>query len=114
MKQNIIIILAVMVLSSADACSAADWIDPCDLEQAGTYRLARQTPLMPDPDPADPMEALSRMKQIPAGLSIIVMSTRKVKWPAWYQVNVVSAREIIATGWVNCTALVGQDLTKLD
>jgi hypothetical protein len=107
-KLVIAVAMSLTVLGHATGSSAAEWLDPCNLE-AGTYRIDRMTPLMPDPDPADPMEALTHMRRIPAGNAITVLGGRQVKANQWYQVRVGSE-----VGWVNCTALIGQELAKLN
>ena len=104
-------LVLVTALAAPTLAVAQEFIDPCELEQA-TYRLDRETPLMPEINPADPMEALSRMKQIPAGLSITIVGKTDVSGRAWYQVAVVSGGRVIDTGWVNCIALIGQRLQR--
>ncbi|HVH44498.1 MAG TPA: hypothetical protein VM925_19225, partial [Labilithrix sp.] len=72
-----------------------------------SYVLDRETPLMPDPDPADPIAAIAKMKKVPAGSSFSILGKRSVGNALWYQVKVGSD-----TGWFNKTALLGQTLTS--
>ncbi|MFI5299133.1 MAG: hypothetical protein ACHREM_13635 [Polyangiales bacterium] len=83
--------------------------DPEALVVGAGYRVSRDTSLMPDPDPADPLSAAARMQKIKAGAVIDIVSIRDVSRERWYQVRTsIDGRS--ASGWVMSVALIGQDL----
>jgi hypothetical protein len=82
--------------------------DPTTLVVGRSYVLDRQTPLMPDPEPADPVAALSLVKKIAPGASFTILSTRAVAGTPWYAVRTTLGGPV--TGWFNSTALAGQAL----
>jgi hypothetical protein len=82
--------------------------DPTTLVVGRSYILDRETPLMPEPDPADPLAALAKMKKIPAGSTFSVLSKTDVAGKPWYAVR--TALNGAVTGWFNSTALAGQAL----
>jgi hypothetical protein len=86
-------------------------LNPLELEVGQTYILSKQTPLMPSHSPADPIAALQQMKQIPKGGVFKVLETVKKKGNPWYKVVALDQRKKrIGTGWINSTALLGQEL----
>lgn len=86
-------------------------LNPLELEIGQAYVVSRQTPLMPSHSPADPMEALQQMKQIPKRGIFTVLQTVKKKGNTWYKVDAFNQRKNrIGTGWINSTALLGQEL----
>jgi hypothetical protein len=72
--------------------------------------LTERTPLMPEMEPQDPMEALAKMKQILAGVSVKVIEVSKDRHGTrWYGVKVIGHDgSEIASGWINSIALIGQ------
>lgn len=93
--------------------SPVSTVDARSLSVSKNYRLSKETPLMPELEPANPIEAIGRMKKIPAGgLITIVKVTNKGNTP-WYFVQAkasVSANS--QSGWINSTALIGQSLEE--
>ena len=86
-------------------------LNPLELEVGQTYILSEQTPLMPSHSPADPIAALQKMKQIPKGGVFKVLETVKKRGNPWYKVVAFDQRKKrIGTGWINSTALLGQEL----
>lgn len=86
-------------------------LNPLELEVGQTYILSKQTPLMPSHSPADPIAALQKMKQIPKGGVFKVLETVKKRGNPWYKVVALDQRKKrIGTGWINSTALLGQEL----
>lgn len=86
-------------------------LNPLELEIGQTYVVSRQTPLMPSHSPADPIAAVQQMKQIPQGGGFKVLQVSKEKTNPWYKVIAFDPRtEQIGTGWINSTALLGQQL----
>jgi len=75
-----------------------------------TYRLSRQTPLMPALNPIDPMAGVGAMRQIPAGGLITVKETAEKGGANWYRVEARGVTEPIGKGWVNGVALMTQEL----
>ena len=86
-------------------------LNPLELEVGQTYILSKQTPLMPSHSPADPIAALQKMKQIPKGGVFKVLETVKKRGNPWYKVVALDqGKKRIGTGWINSTALLGQEL----
>ena len=86
-------------------------LNPLELEVGQTYIVTKQTPLMPSHSPADPIAALQKMKQIPEGGGFKVLDTFDKKGNPWYRVSAFDQRKKqIGTGWINSTALLGQQL----
>jgi hypothetical protein len=62
-------------------------------------------------EPADPLAAIQRIKQIPEGGSFKISAVRKKASSQWYQVTAIDKdNETIGSGWINSIALPGQDL----
>jgi len=75
-----------------------------DLQIGQEYQLSKETPLMPELEPADPIAALEAIKQIPAGKTIKIIKIETKEKTAWYYVE----PEGIGHGWINSIALIGQ------
>jgi len=88
-------------------------VSASDLQKGGVYTISKETPLMPEFEPADPTTAITKLKKLPPGSVITVLSIRmKVNSP-WYQVKAKSATGLsIGEGWINSIALIGQDIKK--
>ena len=88
-------------------------VSTSDLQKGGVYTISKETPLMPEFEPADPTTAITKLKKLPPGSVITVLSIRmKVNSP-WYQVKTKSATGLsIGEGWINSIALIGQDIKK--
>ncbi|GAF81256.1 unnamed protein product, partial [marine sediment metagenome] len=85
-------------------------IEPVKSLQVGQkFRLTKDTPLMPELEPADPIAAIERIRTLPPR-TIIKVLTVSTKWSVpWYFVEARSrSRGLIGKGWVNSTALIGQ------
>ncbi len=66
---------------------------------------------MPSLSPVDPMEAIQQMKQIPKRGGFKVLEVYKKKNNPWYKVTAFDQSiEEIGTGWINSTALLGQQI----
>jgi len=86
-------------------------LNPLELEIGQAYVVSKQTPLMPSHSPADPIAAIQQMKQIPKGGGFKVLEVYKKKNNPWYRVTAFDqSAEQIGTGWINSTALLGQEL----
>lgn len=73
------------------------------------FQLAKETPLMPELEPSDPMAALLRMKTLAAGSYIKVQRISIKEGDPWYQVEGYSSSGYrVATGWIKSMALWGQ------
>ncbi|HEY0151592.1 MAG TPA: hypothetical protein VGB92_06320 [Longimicrobium sp.] len=95
--------------------SAPKWADPSDLRAGRRYGLSRETSLMPELDPADPMGAIARIRIIPRGGSIRILSGALHEKTRWYEVEAYDASGVRAgTGWVSSIALIGQDIAALE
>lgn len=85
--------------------------DPLSLKIGEAYSISKRTPLMPEFEPSDPMEALENTKDIPTGNLIKVISIREKDNNPWYEVEVFNNRgNRIGKGWINSQALMGQSL----
>ena len=86
-------------------------LDPRALDVGATYVVSRSTPLMPSHSPPDPLEAIDKMKRIPEGGLFKVLEVYKKNTTPWYRVTAAGKdKESLGTGWINSTALVGQEL----
>ena len=86
-------------------------LHPLELKNGQAYIVSKQTPLIPSLNPADPMAAIQQMKQIPKGGVFEVIETVKKENSPWYKVIAFNQRkQRIGTGWINSTALLGQEL----
>jgi hypothetical protein len=95
--------------------SAPKWADPSDLRVGWRYSLSRETSLMPELEPADPMAAIARIRIIPRGGSIRILSSAFHEETRWYEVEAYDSSGVQAgTGWVNSIALIGQDVAALE
>jgi len=86
-------------------------LNPLELENGQAYIVSKQTSLMPSLSPVDPMAAIQQMKQIPKGGVFKVLESVKKRNTPWYKVIALSQeKQLIGTGWINSTALLGQEL----
>lgn len=86
-------------------------LNPLALEVGQIYIVSKQTPLMPSHSPADPLAALQKMKQIPDGGSFKVLDAFDKKGNPWYKVSAFDqTKNQIGAGWINSSALFGQEL----
>jgi len=86
-------------------------LNPLELEIGQSYVVSKQTPVMPSHSPADPIAAIQQMKQIPKGGVFKVLESVKKRNTPWYKVIALNQKnELIGTGWINSTALLGQEL----
>lgn len=86
-------------------------LNPLELEIGQAYIVSKQTPLMPSHSPADPIVAIQQMQQIPKRGGFKVLEVYKEKNKPWYKVTAFDqSTEGIGTGWINSTALLGQQL----
>jgi hypothetical protein len=74
----------------------------------GSYALTRETSLMPDPVPRDPVAALELVQNLPAGSTFVVLDKRTISGVIWYQIRTAANARV--TGWLKSIALIGQDL----
>jgi len=88
-------------------------LNPLELEIGQAYVVSKQTPLMPSHSPADPIAAIQQMKQIPKEGGFKVLEVYKEKNNPWYKVTAFDqSAEQVGTGWINSTALLGQQLNS--
>jgi hypothetical protein len=86
-------------------------VDVRQLRVGRAYRVGRETPLMPELDPDDPIAALKRVRQIAARGKLKIMSVADKDGTVWYRVVAWSSDGTrVGVGWVNSTALLGQDV----
>jgi hypothetical protein len=92
---------------------AADtvWLDPQKLRIGQAFFVSKEAPLMPELEPADPLAAVQRVQQIPKGGAFKVYEVKKKGASAWYRVVAFNPnKKQLGSGWINSTALLGQDL----
>jgi hypothetical protein len=90
---------------------ASKWASWSDLRVGRRYRLTREVPLMPEFEPADPMAAIARIREIPADGEIVILQQRDRRGTLWFEATAYSPAGVrIGDGWINSTALLGQDI----
>jgi hypothetical protein len=98
-------------MDSAIAMKPVPSLNPDALDVGRSYILSKETPLMPEVHPADPLAALKRMKKIPSRGIFTIQGMRKDGSVVWYRVVALNPNKgKIGSGWINSTALIGQDL----
>ena len=98
-------------LDSLPTVTSPPSLNPLELKIDQSYIVSKQTPLMPSHSPEDPIAAIQQMKQIPKGGGFNVLEMVKKKNNPWYKVTAFDQNNTqIGTGWVNSTALFGQEL----
>lgn len=92
------------------------YLDPLKLVSGDRVRVSRRTPLVPSDAPADPVEAIAAMRNMEPGTVFEVsMPFHDDRQHRWYSVRALDAAgAVIATGKVNSTALIGQDLERAE
>jgi hypothetical protein len=89
----------------------AQWGNPNALAVGKSYRVSRDTPLMPELNPSDPLRAIALVRQIPPDGSIAIRQVATKDHSVWYQVDARNASGAhVGSGWVNSAALLGQEL----
>jgi hypothetical protein len=88
-------------------------MDPTQSLSVGdTFQLTKDTPLVADPEPTDPLMSLKQMRTIPARAYIriekVYQSKRSIA-THWYAVDCLNQqKQYLGSGWVNSMALMGQ------
>ena len=67
---------------------------------------------MPERKPADPLEALVRAVELPAGSVVRVIANEDQGTQPWYEVVLVGSES--TTGWINSLALIGQQIDRVE
>ena len=81
------------------------------LKSGETYSVSKTTPLMPELNPSDPIAAMNKMKDLTPESRITILSVKSKSNTPWYEVKAFDKNhKAIGTGWVNSTALIGQEL----
>lgn len=76
-----------------------------------TYAISKETPLAPEFEPSDPLAAISKIKYLQAGSRIRILSIEDKNNFPWYEVQAMSKMgESVGKGWINSTALIGQEI----
>jgi hypothetical protein len=86
-----------------------------NLQPAAKYRLSRETPLVPERHPSDPLAAIAALTRVPAGTIITIARVdRSDKANPWYLVKARSVSgAMLGEGWINSDALIGQEIKTL-
>lgn len=89
-------------------------ISPQALTRQATYRLSRETVLMPDYEAARALAQHRPIKKLPASSLITVLERKDVNDRSWYRViakgEFGQGRD---EGWINSLALIGQELQPI-
>ena len=86
-------------------------LNPLELEIGQAYVVSKQTPLMPSHSPTDPVAAIQKMKQIPKKGGFKVLEVYNATNNPWYKVTAFDqSTDEIGIGWINSTALLGQQI----
>jgi hypothetical protein len=83
------------------------WADPTGLEVGGNYVVSKPTPIMPSPNPSDPLQAIAQIVTLESGGTFAVLEVSREPSGIWYRVRVEEG-----AGWINSIALLGQELTE--
>jgi hypothetical protein len=85
------------------------------LETGKTYSVSKKTPLMPEFEPSDAMAAIDKMKELVSGSRITILSIKEKNGTPWYEVNATDQKgNVIGKGWINSTALIGQEISVIN
>ncbi len=79
--------------------------DPLGLASETTYRASGEIPLVPEIDPPDPIAAIASIRRLSPGEEFTVLETTERRNTPWYRV-----RTRLGEGWINSTALLGQEI----
>lgn len=106
-------VFLAIVRADARANAEAEQTYPLEptrsLTAGQTFTLSKQTPMMPELEPVDPLAAIQRMKQLSAGTRITILRTELKHSTPWYEVGAFSsAGASLGSGWINSVALIGQ------
>lgn len=81
------------------------------LEIGKTYSVSKTTPLMPQLNPADPIAAVGKMKELVTDNRIKILNIVNKRNTPWYEVKAFDKNsKSIGVGWINSMALIGQEL----
>ncbi len=85
-------------------------LDPTQSLRVGqVFELSKETPLMPELEPADPMAAMQRVLRLPPRTSIKILGVGMKQQTLWYSVEATSpSKSSSAGGWINSITLMGQ------
>lgn len=85
-------------------------IDPTQSLHVGqAFKLTKETPLMPELEPKDPMTALKKVLRVPSRTTIKILKIAMKGQTSWYYVTATNTfGTYIGTGWINSIALTGQ------
>ena len=80
-----------------------------------TYSVSKTTPLMPELNPSDPIEALKKAKELVTENRIKILSVENRNNKSWYKVKAFEQNnKSIGIGWINSSALIGQKLKVIE
>ena len=79
--------------------------DPLNLTRGVTYRGSREIPLVPEIDPPDPLAALASIRRLNAGEEFTILGVTIHRNTPWYR-----AQTHLEDGWINSSALLGQEI----
>lgn len=81
------------------------------LETSKIYSVSKTTPLMPELNPSNPIAAINKMKELAPESRIKILAVKSKSNTPWYEVQAFDKSDkSIGTGWINSTALIGQEL----
>ncbi|MFX0194571.1 MAG: hypothetical protein ACFFCW_00490 [Candidatus Hodarchaeota archaeon] len=83
--------------------------DSQNLQIGMFYQISKDTPLMPEFEPIDPLVAIKKIRTVPANSIIKIISKREKRTTPWYYIQFGQQK-----GWINSIALIGQNIIKVD
>lgn len=73
------------------------------------FTLSKETPLMPELEPADPMAAIEKVQRLPPLVTIKILKVVMKQQTPWYFIEATSPSKLsLGSGWINSVALIGQ------
>jgi hypothetical protein len=98
-------VVTVPYLIDAAGVGQTRFADPLNLTRGVTYRGSREIPLVPEIDPPDPLAALASIRRLNVGDEFTVLGVTVHRNTPWYR-----AQTRLGDGWINSTALLGQEI----
>lgn len=84
-------------------------VDVNTLKTGVKYEVLGELPLMPDFDPDDPLNAITRIEKIREGDTFVVTSINRRSPNPWYFVETTGKESaMVRKGWINSVAMKGQ------
>lgn len=84
------------------------------LKISKTYSISKETPLMPELEPKDPLNAMEKVIYLKTNTRINILSISRIHLNPWYEVSAKNKMgDFIGKGWINSTALMRQNIEQI-